>query len=72
MTIARGMTSQRVEWFLLAKRTLRAHPDFTDQQVAKHCNIPAAVMDEVIPPARREIEQDGLDIVTQHARGDVR
>jgi hypothetical protein len=72
MTIARGMTSQRVEWFLQAKRTLRAHPEFTDEQVAERCNIPAAVMGEVIPPARREIEQDGLDIATQHARGDAR
>jgi hypothetical protein len=63
------MASQRVEWFLAAKKALRAHPDWTDEQVADHCGIPRAVIDEVVWPARREIDGDGIDPATRHARG---
>lgn len=52
------MASTRVEWFLAAKRTLRTHRDWTDEQVANHCGIPRAEIDTVILPARREVEQD--------------
>jgi hypothetical protein len=62
-----GMASTRVEWFLAAKKALRAHRDWTDEQVANHCGIPLAVMDEIIRPARQEIEGDGIDPATRHA-----
>lgn len=61
------MASTRVEWFLLAKRTLRAHRDWSDEQVAEHCGIPKAEIDGVVRPARREVESDGSDEATRHA-----
>lgn len=62
------MASTRVEWFLSAKKALRAHRDWTDEQVAHHCGIPLAIIDEIIRPARQEVEQDGIDPATTHAR----
>jgi hypothetical protein len=61
------MPSTRVEWFLLAKKTLRAHRDWSDDQVAEHCGIPKAEIAAVIGPARREVESDGIDPATRHA-----
>lgn len=58
MTITRDMASTRVEWFLAAKKILRVHRDWTDEQVANYCGIPLVMADEVIAPARREVEQD--------------
>jgi hypothetical protein len=52
------MSSTRVEWFLAAKRTLRLHRDWTDEQVGAHCGIPVSEFDSVIRPARAEVEQD--------------
>jgi hypothetical protein len=52
------MASTRVEWFLAAKRTIRNHRDWTNEQVGEHCGIPAAEFDSVIRPARVEVEQD--------------
>jgi hypothetical protein len=52
------MASTRVEWFLAAKKTLRVHRDWTDEQVANYCGIPLVLADEVIRPARQEVEQD--------------
>jgi hypothetical protein len=52
------MASTRVEWFLAAKRVIRVHRDWTDQQVGEHCGIPASEFAAVIGPARREVEQD--------------
>jgi len=62
------MASTRVEWFLAAKKALRAHPDWSDEQVANYCGIPLAVTDEIIGPARREIEQDQVDPASRQAR----
>jgi hypothetical protein len=45
--------------FLAAKKALRIHRDWTDDQVAEHCGIPRVLIAEVIAPARREVEQDG-------------
>jgi DNA-directed RNA polymerase specialized sigma24 family protein len=56
-----------VEWFLAAKKALRAHRDWSDEQVASHCGIPLAVADEIIRPARQEIEQDQVDPASRHA-----
>lgn len=62
------MASTRVEWFLAAKKALRAHPAWSDEQVANHCGIPLAVTDEIIRPARQEIEQDQVDPASKQAR----
>jgi hypothetical protein len=63
------MASTRVEWFLGAKKALRAHRDWTNEQVANYCGIPLAEAGEVgiIATARREIDSDGIDPATQHA-----
>lgn len=60
------MPSTRVEWFLLAKRTLRAHPGWSNEEVADHCGIPHAEIDGVVRPARQEVEADGIDPATTH------
>ena len=65
MTIPGDMASQRVEWFLAAKKCLRAHRDWSDEQVANYCGIPLAVADEVIAPARKEVTQDQGDPATR-------
>jgi hypothetical protein len=52
------MASTRVEWFLAAKKILRVHRDWSDEQVANYCGIPLVMADEVIAPARQEVEQD--------------
>jgi hypothetical protein len=62
------MASTRVEWFLAAKKALRSHPGWSDEQVANHCGIPLAVTDEIIRPARQEIEQDQVDPASKQAR----
>lgn len=62
------MASTRVEWFLAAKKALRAHRDWSDEQVANYCGIPLAAMDEIIHPARQEVEQDQVDPATKQAR----
>lgn len=61
------MPSTRVEWFLLAKRTLRAHRGWSNEEVADHCGIPHAEIDGVVRPARQEVEADGIDPATRHA-----
>jgi hypothetical protein len=58
VTITLDMASTRVEWFLAAKKILRVHRDWSDEQVANYCGIPLVMADEVIAPARREVEQD--------------
>lgn len=68
MTITGDMASTRVEWFLAAKKALRAHREWTDEQVANHCGVPLAVTDEIIGPARREVEQDEVDPASRQAR----
>jgi hypothetical protein len=52
------MGSTRVDWFLAAKKALRAHRDWTNEQVANYCGIPRGEIDTVIRPARQEVEQD--------------
>jgi hypothetical protein len=42
----------------MAKRTLRLHRDWTDEQVANYCGIPLVLIGDVIRPARQEVEQD--------------
>lgn len=62
------MASTRVEWFLLAKKALRAHLDWSDEQVCNYAGIPLAVADEIVRPARQEIEQDQVDPASRQAR----
>jgi hypothetical protein len=52
------MPSTRTDLFLAAKRVLRVHRDWTDEQVAKRTGCPALLIPEVIAPARTEVEQD--------------
>ena len=59
MAIGRDMASQRVELFLRAKQALRIHRDWTDDQVAEHVGIPRPMIEEIMRPARQEVEQDG-------------
>jgi hypothetical protein len=54
----RDMPYTRTDMFLAAKRVLRVHPGWTDEQVAEHTGIPAVLIDETIGPARREVDQD--------------
>jgi hypothetical protein len=67
MAIPAVMASTRVEWFLSAKKCLRTHRDWSDEQVGNYCGIPRAEFEAVIGPARREVEQDGTDQATRHA-----
>lgn len=59
------MASTRVEWFLAAKKTLRAHGDWSNEQVADYCGVPHSEIGNVIAPARREVEQDQQDPATR-------
>jgi hypothetical protein len=45
--------------FLAAKRVLRIHPDWTNEQVADNLAIPKLLISETVAVARKEIEQDG-------------
>ena len=60
------MASQKVEWFLAAKKAMRIHRDWDNDRVAEFCGIPASAVDETVVPARREIDADGIDPV--HSR----
>jgi len=53
------MPSDRVSLFLAAKRVLRAHGDWTDEQVAEHIGLHPLLIPDVLPAARTEVEQDG-------------
>ena len=53
------MPYTRADMFLAAKRALRVHRAWTDEQVADYCGIPHMLIPDVIAPARREVEQDG-------------
>lgn len=52
------MPYTRADMFLAAKRVIRVHRDWSDEQVADNTAIPRLLIPDVIPPARREIEQD--------------
>lgn len=52
------MPSDRVSQFLAAKRLLRVHPDWDDEQVAAHLGIPPILIPDVVAPARTEIENE--------------
>lgn len=51
------MPGQKYEIFTAAKRTLRIHPDWTDEQVAEH--IGAKPLEyEIVREARKDHEAD--------------
>lgn len=52
------MPYTRTDMFLAAKRAMRVHRDWTDEQVADFLSIHRMLIPDVIAPARREIEQD--------------
>jgi hypothetical protein len=52
------MPYTRADMFLAAKRVIRVHREWTDEQVADVAAIPRLLIPDVIPPARREIDQD--------------
>lgn len=52
------MPYTRTDMFLAAKRALRVHRDWTDEQLAEHIGMHKLLIPDVIAPARREIEQD--------------
>jgi hypothetical protein len=68
VTIPGDMASTRVEWFLAAKKTFRAHRGWTNEQVAEHNGIPRAEAGEVgiVATARQEVETDGIDPASRH------
>jgi hypothetical protein len=53
------MPSPRTDLFLAAKRVLRVHREWSDEQVAAHIGCPVLLAPDVIAPARTEVEQDG-------------
>lgn len=53
------MPSDKVALFLRAKQVLRQHRDWDDRQVAEHAGVPPVLIDEIVTPARREVDQDG-------------
>jgi|GEM_PF-3272570 len=53
------MPYTRTDMFLAAKRVIRVHPDWTDQEVAEHLGIPAGLVDLTVVVARQEIETAG-------------
>lgn len=53
------MAVTRAKLFLEAKKVLRAHRDWSDEQVAEAAGIKAVEIPDIIPAARRELEQDG-------------
>jgi hypothetical protein len=52
------MPYTRTDMFLAAKRAMRVHRDWDDEQVADFLGIHHLLIPDVIVPARREIEQD--------------
>jgi hypothetical protein len=53
------MPRTRTDDFLAAKRLLRVHPDWTDEQVAEALGIPGVLIADTVAVARREIETAG-------------
>lgn len=45
--------------FLAAKRVIRLHPDWSDEEVADHLGIHKLDIEAAVVPARREVGQDG-------------
>jgi hypothetical protein len=45
--------------FLAAKKTLRNHPDWSDEEIAQHLGIHKLDIDGTVAVARRELENAG-------------
>jgi hypothetical protein len=52
------MPSTRTDLFLAAKRALRAHRGWSNEEVAEFIGCHRLLIDDCIVPARREVEQD--------------
>lgn len=44
--------------FLNAKKFIRLHPEWSDERVADTIGCPHILIDDIIAPARREIDAD--------------
>jgi hypothetical protein len=53
------MPYTRTDMFLAAKRAIRVHPDWSDEQIAEYVGIPRALIPDTVAVARREIETAG-------------
>lgn len=53
--------SRKVELFLAAKRVLRSHPDFTDQEIADHIGARLIEAEEIIREARKDSAADHME-----------
>jgi len=51
--------SERTTLFLRAKKTIRLHPEWTDEQVAEGAAIPPALSAEIIREARKDVAAGG-------------
>ncbi len=59
----------RAGQFLAAKRLLRAHPDWTDEQVAADMGLHPLEVPDVIPVARRDLAADTQAVTGRSAGG---
>ena len=62
----------RAGQFLAAKRLLRAHPDWTDEQVAADMGLHPLEVPDVIPVARRDLAADQDQGGSIRSQGGVR
>lgn len=50
---------ERTDFFLRAKKAIRANPDYSDEQIAEAAAIPAAVAPEIVREARKDVDAGG-------------
>jgi hypothetical protein len=53
--------SRKTELFLAAKRVLRAHPGFTDQEIADNIGARLVEAEEIIREARKDDSADRME-----------
>lgn len=50
---------ERSDFFLRAKKAIRQHPDYSDEQIAEAAAIPAAIAPEIVREARKDVGAGG-------------
>lgn len=55
------IVSRKTELFLRAKQVLRAHPGFTDQELADHIGARLVEAEEIIREARKDVAADTME-----------
>ncbi len=63
------MAGGKAQAFLEAKKTLRVHPDWTDEQVAERIGISKMEIPDVLPAARRDLAADQPESVVRTVIG---